>query len=216
MADYAFNALLIRLMAAEERQQTLMRQNIIIGIIIGLLVIIAALLFSKNSSTNASIEKDINESKDNLKIKSGTLSFVGERSIKNDKYKLFLVDRYQITKNDVLNKYVCDDKLFTTVDEALAHAALIEDAKLKKNELKDDSKIKSGIQSFVGDKSIKNDKYKLFLVAEYQIKKNDTLNQYVCNDILFSSFDEALAHAALIEEAKLKKNEVQELLRKLK
>lgn len=37
-------------------------------------------------------------------------------------YKIFLIEKYSIRKVDVLDQYVCNDKLFDTVDAALLHA----------------------------------------------------------------------------------------------
>lgn len=66
------------------------------------------------------------------KVKLNNL-FNGERKIENDKYKIYLVDKYKIKKNDVLNQYVCEERLFATVDEALAHASFIDEEKHKKD-----------------------------------------------------------------------------------
>jgi hypothetical protein len=48
--------------------------------------------------------------------------FDGERDLKNDGYKLWLTSRYDIKKNDVLGSYVCQERLFPTVDAALEYA----------------------------------------------------------------------------------------------
>jgi hypothetical protein len=37
-------------------------------------------------------------------------------------YQVYLINRYKIVKNEVLNKYICDDKLFDSVESALEHA----------------------------------------------------------------------------------------------
>ncbi len=57
--------------------------------------------------------------------------FNGPNELSNDSYKLFLVEKYKISKNDPLNKYVCNDKLFPSVDEALEHAAASEELQQK-------------------------------------------------------------------------------------
>ncbi len=48
--------------------------------------------------------------------------FNGEKSLNSDSYKIFLVKKFGIEKNEALGKFICDNKLFTTIDEALAHA----------------------------------------------------------------------------------------------
>jgi hypothetical protein len=52
--------------------------------------------------------------------------FQGERTVFSNSYKLFLIKTFQIQRNDVLQKFVCDDRLFDTVDEALKYAAQLE------------------------------------------------------------------------------------------
>ena len=43
-------------------------------------------------------------------------------SLSDDAYKIFLTKEFEIQKNDVLEKFVVDEKLFDTVEEALEHA----------------------------------------------------------------------------------------------
>ena len=50
------------------------------------------------------------------------ISFAGERNLENDSYKIYLTKKYSIEKNEVLGKFVCDDRLFDTVDDALKQA----------------------------------------------------------------------------------------------
>jgi hypothetical protein len=42
--------------------------------------------------------------------------------LSDDAYKIFLTTDFEIQKNDVLEKFVVDEKLFGTVEEALKHA----------------------------------------------------------------------------------------------
>lgn len=53
-------------------------------------------------------------------------SFDGDPNLNNDSYKLYLVEKYNIKKNDVLGKYVYDNQLFDTVDLALEFVSLKE------------------------------------------------------------------------------------------
>jgi formylglycine-generating enzyme required for sulfatase activity len=48
------------------------------------------------------------------------------RDLALEPYKLWLVTRYAITRNDVLSCFVCDGRMFATVDDALAHAHTLE------------------------------------------------------------------------------------------
>jgi hypothetical protein len=45
-----------------------------------------------------------------------------ERDLDSDAYKIWLGKQYNITKNDLFDKYECDEKLFATLDEALIYA----------------------------------------------------------------------------------------------
>ena len=47
------------------------------------------------------------------------LAYTGEPNLENDSYILFLVKKYAIEKNDVLGKYVLNEKLYASIDEAL-------------------------------------------------------------------------------------------------
>lgn len=51
-----------------------------------------------------------------------------ERDLSNTRYKVWLIDAYGIEKNEVLGEFLCGEKSFETVDEALefAHAKEVE------------------------------------------------------------------------------------------
>jgi hypothetical protein len=104
---------------------------------LGALILIAIGVLIKVDETTKAIT-DSGQSKNQpsfsqntSQVQSESATFLGEQIISNDKYKLFLVDKYHIKKNEVFNQYICDEKLFPSVDEALAYAASIEDAKIK-------------------------------------------------------------------------------------
>ncbi|TAJ84574.1 DUF2628 domain-containing protein [Reyranella sp.] len=46
----------------------------------------------------------------------------GSRDLTSDAYRIFLVKKYKIEKNDALGKMVVGERLFDTIDEALAYA----------------------------------------------------------------------------------------------
>lgn len=93
-----------------------------------ILSLILVLVFKPIEDENISLETD---------------SFRGERVLSNDSYKLFLSKRYGIQKNDVFDKFVCQEKLFITIDEALeyANALELESVKVKKSSRLDDGQI---------------------------------------------------------------------------
>ena len=49
-----------------------------------------------------------------------------DKDLTNDAYKIYLVKKYEIEKNDVLSKFICNNRLFATVDEALEFAHSLE------------------------------------------------------------------------------------------
>ena len=52
--------------------------------------------------------------------------FSGEKDLNNDMYQLYLVEKYQIKKNDTLNKYVLNDKPYNELKDALEAAHNLE------------------------------------------------------------------------------------------
>ena len=54
--------------------------------------------------------------------------FSGEKVLTNDGYKIYLVKKHAIEKNDVLGKFVCSEQLFESIDEALAFADSLENS----------------------------------------------------------------------------------------
>ena len=58
--------------------------------------------------------------------------FDGERSIDDDEYQLYLVEKYSIKKNDTLNKFVLKRKSFGTLEDALRAAHDLEEGETSK------------------------------------------------------------------------------------
>ncbi len=149
--------------------------------------------------------------------------------VNNDKEKLRLMSKYNIKKDLTLNKFIVVDKIFNDLDDALIYAATLDADKINQkiktygatvnsgpitqDVIHEGTQIKFDNFTFIGERLISNDKYKLFLVEKYQIKKNEVLNQYLCDDKLFTTVDEALAHAATREELQQKEITERELLR---
>lgn len=51
----------------------------------------------------------------------------------DDAYKLWLVNNVGVSKNEIFEQYVCDQRLFDTLDEALDHAHTLVQTKQKDN-----------------------------------------------------------------------------------
>lgn len=63
----------------------------------------------------------------------------------------------------------------------------------------DDNKIDMS-QFFDSEKDIGNEKYKLYLVTKFDIKKNDVLEKFIVKGEIFSTLDEALVYSKNIDE----------------
>jgi hypothetical protein len=78
---------------------------------------------SKDTRKKLNSDADEEELKTLLNMKSSTTTpnknFLGEKSLGNDSYKLFLSKKYGINKNEVFEKYVSQEKLFDSIEEAL-------------------------------------------------------------------------------------------------
>ena len=55
------------------------------------------------------------------------------KDLSDDAYKIWLVKTYDISKNELFEKYECDGRLFETLDEALQHADKNHRAAIKSN-----------------------------------------------------------------------------------
>ena len=87
--------------------------------------IVMLILISKAETGYQNYLKLVNQLKSNSLVKS---TFNGDRSLSNDSYKLYLAKHYNIDKNATLDKFVCNDKLFNNVDDALTYADSLEQA----------------------------------------------------------------------------------------
>lgn len=67
-----------------------------------------------------------NEEKAYLTINIASKFSPNERSIDNDAYKLHLIEKYKITKNEVLNQFVLSSKIYETIGDVLNAAHNIE------------------------------------------------------------------------------------------
>lgn len=54
-----------------------------------------------------------------------------KRDLSNDAYKLYLAEKYGIRRNEAFEKFVCDNKMFDSMDIALAHADRLEAIDIK-------------------------------------------------------------------------------------
>ena len=69
-----------------------------------------------------------------------------------DAYKLWLIEEYEISKNEILGKFSCNEKLFDTAEEALLYAAEFDDLveRQESNERYEETKRRKKIEYWVG------------------------------------------------------------------
>ena len=58
--------------------------------------------------------------------KTQVMAAPATRDLADDGYKLYLAEKYSIQRNDVFEKFVCADKMFPTLADALTHADSLE------------------------------------------------------------------------------------------
>jgi len=111
-----YEALIGAAFAYKEQQEHQRNVTIVIiaAFILGIAILIAIINNKKVDKREASEE---NESQSNV-----LKDFNETRNLNSDSYKIFLVKKYSIEKNDALEKIICDNKLFDNIELALIHA----------------------------------------------------------------------------------------------
>ena len=105
------------------------KQNYIISSAVFLIIGVGLYLFALKHNDSENIEKKPLQSQyeyekrnfvkyDNDRVPN-EIKFKGDKELTNDAYKLYLVNKFKVTKNDVFNKFVYQDKLFESLDELL-------------------------------------------------------------------------------------------------
>jgi hypothetical protein len=84
--------------------------SILIG---GLMLVIGVMLLLANFLSKNQAHKANNK-------------FIGYADTKNDAYKIYLTKKYDIAFNSTLNKFICENKLFDNVEEALEYGKTID------------------------------------------------------------------------------------------
>lgn len=74
-----------------------------------------------------SIKQDVTNRVSNLPRAYSSFSG-GDKTLANDAYKIYLVKKYPIEFNDVLKKYIFNDKLFDSADDALVAVMEVENS----------------------------------------------------------------------------------------
>ena len=95
---------------------------------VAILILGIFLIFKNDTPTvnNSSLMSKLSEA--SSPSSDSVFKFSGEKSLANDSYKIFLVKKYGIEKNEALGKIICQGKLFDDTEQALQHAAEIDGA----------------------------------------------------------------------------------------
>lgn len=105
-----------------------------LGLLLGPIGWIIVLLLPRESQQS----DNSNSSQQNLRktlIEQSTRSYRPERDLTSDAYKIWLVETYEIKKNEVFEKYVCNETLFETLDDSLVYADSLEAEKRSDEEI---------------------------------------------------------------------------------
>ncbi len=94
-----------------------------LGFFLGPIGWIIVLLLPRDSDSNPSEEN-----------KTPTIQAPETRDLTDDAYKLYLAKKYSIERNDIFEKFVCDNKMFDSMDSALSYADSLETISLEKKE----------------------------------------------------------------------------------
>jgi hypothetical protein len=94
------------------------QQSLTIQTIVVILLFLGG-IFIKGSPT-ADQANEAKDSPNNSLPSNGR--FNGSKDLNSDAYKIYLVKKWSIEKNDALNKFILKDKLFDSIEEATKHA----------------------------------------------------------------------------------------------
>lgn len=98
--------------------------------------------------------------------------------LSSDAYKIYLVKKYQIEKNHALTKFICRDRLFESIDQALQHAHELE--RRQKDNL---------------EANTKNKQKRLELAKSLGVEEQDFGQGYKVSGQKFYDLDDAIAYA---------------------
>jgi len=105
----------------------------VILIIVALPVVIKV-LDKPYQSSNANTKPNNSTPNSEIDRKAIRKPYVGDASLSNDSYIIFLTKKYAIEKNNVLDQYICRDKLFPSLDDVLHFA---NDLEIKQSAMSD-------------------------------------------------------------------------------
>ena len=103
------------------------KQNYIIVSAVFLILGVGIYLLARKNDSQKFIENDESDHKPNKEkigqeVKNLQINSL-ERNIDNDAYKIYLLKKYPIEHNTIINKYILMDRLFDTADDALTYAS---------------------------------------------------------------------------------------------
>ena len=103
------------------------KQNYIIVSAVFLILGVGIYLYARKNDSKKSMENDESNHKPDKEKNGQDVKNIqinsSERNIDNDAYKIYLLKKYPIEHNAILNKYILMDRLFDTADAALTYAS---------------------------------------------------------------------------------------------
>jgi hypothetical protein len=122
-----------------------------------------------SSFSMASSEPQEKVQKVNLKFQNG------DKDLANDSYKIYLIKKYSFEFNDVLKKYIFEDRLYGSVDEALAAAHALELA----------SDQSAAVKRIFGEEFVDESSAIEFLISQdIKIERNDRGFKVIDGDLI--------------------------------
>lgn len=96
----------------------------VLGFMFSLLALIALAAIPTLQTASAALPANSQRSTPAIQTEKNDSAqvFIGASNLVDDAYKIWLVERFNITRNDALGGLLCDRKIFPTIEAALSHA----------------------------------------------------------------------------------------------
>ena len=165
------------------------KQNYVTVSSLGVLVGLALFFFSEKKFINESEKGTVVNHHSNFELSKKTIHRFeeSEKNLENDAFKLYLVEKYKISKNEVLNKFVLENKLYENLAEVLNAAMILEVAKdIYNNRFNNSGYLKNNLKNSLNtaDAALKFLEGKGYIIS---VEKNKSSNGKFSNKYLLNS-----------------------------
>ena len=137
------------------------KQNYVTVSSLGVLVGLALFFFSEKKYLNESENGAAVNHHSNFELSKKTIHRFeeSEKNLQNDSYKLYLVEKYKISKNEVLNQFVLNSKIYETIGDVLNTAHNIE----LQESMEEEEKLRASSEKIAKNISVLSDQAKSYL-----------------------------------------------------